>query len=277
MSFIKNCADYSQGNVLKSKYLKPILEQYNKHVIQLSSKISTCSKYSVIPNNNKKYYAYVTNKQNIEHCKEKYNILYFFPDKTIEHHLSDFFIEINDTFSSEYLFEGYLYKKDGKYTYLLTDILYQDGVIVDCDYQSRQAILNELVFASKKRLKHLNDHLTINVHQIFDSENTSLLEIFKNNFVFNNDLCAIEKISDFTKTNVVEAKSKYPDAYKIVKCGKYADVYDVYDSINGVSNGILYVKGVNESKILKEIFKSDKTQKLACTFNTTFNKWQAIV
>jgi hypothetical protein len=44
------------------------------------------------------------------------------------------------------------------------------------------------------------------------------------------------------------------------------------------SDGILYVKGIKESKKLKELFKKSETKyiKLTCEYNKSFNKWQPI-
>jgi hypothetical protein len=50
----------------------------------------------------------------------------------------------------------------------------------------------------------------------------------------------------------------------------------VFNSDTNNNEGILYVKGINESKQLKNMFKDKKTIILKCSWNVTFSKWQPI-
>jgi hypothetical protein len=246
-------------------------------------------KYHIIPNNNVKYYLFITKKQNIEQCKEDYDILYFFPDeesykavssiKTEVHQVTDFYVEINKNFDNSLLLEGYLYRKHDKYTYLITDVLVKDGKAVDCDYTLRHCIVNEIVISTNScncTLQNLNDHLTIGIHPIFDSENEALVQLFLDNFTYKNDIKSIEHVKGFNKSRVIQSKllGDVPQD-KMIEKGKYFDVYEVYNIDTGDSEGKLYIKGIKESKIMKAKFPTANTRlRMSCSFNEHFYKWQ---
>jgi hypothetical protein len=283
MSFINKSVNYAQTVLLKTRLLSPILETYNKTIRDRFDDIELCLSYHIIPNNNQKYYLFITKKANIETCRENYDLLYFFPDeqtkqfahksKVKAHMTSDFFMEINSTFEENILFEGYMYKKDEKNTYLITDILYKNDRVVDVDYNLRHCLVNELTM--KLQLKHLNDHLTIGIHPNFISDNENMVSIFMNNFIFQEDICAIENIQKHNKINKVRNDIiNKANKQKRIEKGPYIDVYNVFDLETGENNGILYIKGLEESKQMKELIKHSQYITLNCSFNTNFNKWQ---
>jgi hypothetical protein len=147
MSFINKSVNYSQTALLKTELLVPLLELYNNHLLNTKTdktfSLNNTSNF-IIPNNNKKYYLLITKKTTLEQTKETHNILYFFPDQTsvdvnkdnklLYNSLSDFYLEINNSFSDSFLFEGYLYSSNNKHDFLITDILLKNKKVVSFDY-----------------------------------------------------------------------------------------------------------------------------------------------
>jgi hypothetical protein len=303
MSFINNSVNYSQTNCFKTNILQPLLKLYNNFLLNnnlnqnlLKTDVNTgLSLDYLIPNNNKKYYLLITSKQKFENVKDNYNIFYFFPDqssfnafknnKIITNTIQDFFLETNNLFSDEYLFEGYLYKKNDKYSYLLTDILIKNSNVIDLNYELRYTLLNEIMLSIPRgSLNSLNNNMSINIHPIFNHTNENLIKIFKNNFVFRHELCSIEKINNTNKEQIFESvseehKDEHKDEHlKFIERGKYTDVYNVFNHQSNNFEGILYVKGLKESKYLIELFKNSNNTRilLKCKYNINFTKWQPI-
>jgi hypothetical protein len=294
MTFLNNSVNYSQTALLKSSVLAPLLKNYNEFLLQskgssvvLNQDVNTGISYDyIIPNNNKKYYLLVTKKLHLEQTNTNYNILYFFPDshqcnlvnneKSINDENSDFYLEIDNTFKNDFLLEGYLYKQDDKYEYLLTDILVKNNNVINVAYELRMTLLNEILLEiTREKLKQLNNHMTINIHPIFDMENENLVSVFKKNFIYKNEICSIERISKFEKTRYIEqAFSDTTTVTKNITTTNYTDVYNVYNYTSNNFQGILYIKGLSQSKRMKELFKQNKILHLECTYNTKFFKWQ---
>lgn len=296
MSFVNKSVNYSESILLKSKYLKNILTKYNDHInhIKLENKtdIANVMNYYIVPNNSKKYYLYIIKKRLLEACKEEYDILYFFPDKQSNvycdnkldrYNISDFYTEIDNTFSDNYLFEGYLYIQNSKYTFLITDILAKNDTIITCDYSLRMSIINELVYKSNKNMSlYLNNNITIGIHPIFHYEFENMIKIFYNNFSFKEHINAVEHIHNFNKIRYINTENlkrhdNKPQIKKITK-QRMADVYDVFDVDTGNFDGILYVKGVKDSKYLKQLFSNTNNDiEHLCIYNNMFKKWQPII
>jgi hypothetical protein len=267
-------------------------------------------------------------KQLLEQQKsnQKYDILYFFPDQYNNHddllenrsfhddlleknRSSDFYLEIDSFFDDEVLLEGYLYKSDDKYEYLLTDILVRNKEIVNVSFELRYSLLNEIIQKiGREKLMYLNNHMTINIHPVFDDENQNLVKIFKNNFIYNSQIQCLEKVCNFIKRRYIDNKhidnkhiedkhnkhidnkhiedkhnkhiedkhNKHIDNKHIEK-GKYTDVYNVYNYETNNFEGILYIKGISESKKMKLLFNNTYIKvKINCIWNRVFSKWQPI-
>jgi len=291
MSFINKSVNYSQTILLKKSFLLNDLKTYNDFLLKLKHETPIgIQNNPLIINNNKKYYLYITKKSKLDNSTSNYNILYFFPDaKTTEYFkdnllitnkLSEFFIETNPLFEDDILFEGYLYTKRDVplyYHFCITDILVKNHRIVDCDYELRYTIMNELL--SNRNLENINDNMTISLHQVIYQINSGLIPIILNNFIYKKELCSIEEIQNFKKTNTkyIEESINLEDIKYIYK-GKYSDVYNVLNVNTKEKEGILYIKGIKESKKLKELFLncSNEYIELKCKYNKTFNKWQPI-
>ena len=190
MPFLKKSVKYSKTKVLKEDVLLKLLEKNGEFSINkdinISKDVNTEISYDyIISNNNKKYYLLITKKQLLEQQKsnQKYDILHFFPDQynndddlLEKNRSSDFYLEIDSFFDDEFLLEGYLYKSDDKYEYLLTDILVRNNDIVNVSSELRYSLLNEII--QKIGKVHLNkcvgvNYLTIKTHPVF--ETTSIL------------------------------------------------------------------------------------------------------
>jgi|688.fasta_scaffold163951_2 hypothetical protein len=296
--FIASSVNYSETNVLKSKYLSNILELYNQEILSESKKLVNNVQKYIIPNNNNKYYLLIVNKNIItsNNANAKYKIFYFFPDSaqqeqnnTLNKNVkSDFYVEIDNyktSFSSSnYLFEGYLYTLNDQKHFLISDVLAVDSKIIKCDYSLRYALIHELI--ANQQLNNLNGHLNINVHSIFelnadsyeqDIQTSQIFTIFKNNFVFKEEISTIEYVNEvsFKKQKEILQVDNLKGT-KIITKGKYIDVYNVFNTETNNMEGILYVKGLKESKHLYQLSSFSYSFKLNCKFNNNFKKWQPI-
>lgn len=292
--FIATSVNYSETNVLKSKYLSNILELYNKELISESKTLVNNQQKYIIPNNNNKYYLLIVNKNDItpNNINGKYKICYFFPHEDssdnliIKHSKTDFYVEIDNyktTFNhNNYLFEGYLYHANDQKTFLITDILAIDSSLVKCDYSLRYSLIYKLL--SQQKLNNLNGHLNIGIHSIFeldselydaDVQTSQLFKMFKNNFIYKDEISAIEHISEISlKKHMEISKISQQNETKIITKGKYIDVYNVHNNITNNHEGILYVKGLKESKMIRQMFDTKDSIEIECTFNNNFKKWQ---
>jgi hypothetical protein len=138
-------------------------------------------------------------------------------------------------------------------------------------------LLNEILLEiTREKLKQLNNHMSINIHPIFDMENENLISIFKKNFIHKTEICSIERISKFKKTRYIDQAfgGETKIAIKNITTTNYTDVYNVYNYTSNNLEGILYIKGISESKHMKELFKQNKIVHLECNYNTKFSKWQ---
>lgn len=292
MSFINKSVNYSQTILLKKSFLLNDLKMYNDFLLKLKHEKSIgIQNNPLILNNNKKYYLYIIKKSKLDNSNSNYNILYFFPDsKSVEfykndpliiNNLNEFCIETNPLFEENLLFEGYLYTKRDTplhYHYCITDILVKNHSIIECDYQLRYTLLNEVLL--NKDLRNLNDNMTISSHHLIYQNNSGLVSVMLNNFNYKKELCCIEEVDNFNKTitKYIEPSFNMIDN-KYISKGKYSDVYNVFNIDTKESEGILYVKGINESKKLKELFKNhDYTYNscinIKCKYNKSYNKWQ---
>jgi hypothetical protein len=249
---------------------------------------SSFSKKFVIPNNDKKYYLLIVNDN------KKYTTLYFFPDLLNEIHnkldnykQSDFFMEIEKCFDEEFLLlEGYLYNTNNvsNNKFLITDVLYIGKDVVDCDYHLRFGLIQKLL--SKQKISNLNCSMDISIHPVFEYEDEttenylSLLTIFKNNFMYKKEISSLE----FVNSNILQKKRKtkqyvLESSSKIVKKTKYIDVYNVFNITNQNNEGILYIKGIRESKHMRKIFEANSQNfiEMHCDYNNDFQKWYPIL
>ena len=200
--FINSCVNYSESDVLKTKLLKPLLIKFNEHLVNINSDSFKNSnvvseKQFLIPNNNIKYYLFITNKRNISNCNGNYKILYFFPETKMNQH-SDFYMEIDSIgFDKDnYLFEGYMYNKT---TFLISDILFIDSKLFDVEYTLRFSLINEII--EKCNLKNINGYMNINIHHYLISQN--LLQLFTDNFIFKDELKSVEYVNNINFDAVI--------------------------------------------------------------------------
>lgn len=287
--FIISSVNYSETNILKTKYLSNILQLYNQEILDESKKLVDNAQQYIIPNNNNKYYLLIVNKNDItpNNVNTKYKICYFFPENSNNHN-SDFYVEIDnyktDFPNSNYLFEGYLYNLDNQKHFLISDILAVDSKIIKCDYSLRYSLIYKLI--GNQHLNNLNGHLNINIHSIFDLnidsydfnvQTSQIYNIFKNNFVFKDEISCIEFINEISlnkKKEILQTNNLNEE--KVITKGKYIDVYNVFNIETNNIEGILYVKGLKESKYLQNLFTNIDSIKLNCQFNNQFKKWQPI-
>jgi hypothetical protein len=285
--FITNSSNFSESHYLKSKLLKPILEAYNKLLLEESSTfVDKMEVKRFIPNNGRKYYLFITNKSNIQNTKCNYKILYFFPENE-KCENTDFFIETEYTsFTSplpNILLEGYLYNKDVKPDYLVTDLLYYGTRPQNCDYTLRLKLIEEIVGAG---IKDINCFIDIHIHPTFkcsevdeDGPDKSLLTIFKSNFVYAKELTDIEFVRErcvsFKKMKT--SKIVYDPCEKRIQKTNYSDTYKVFNLETGNAEGILYVRSIIISKRLRDLTRDETSITIQCEYNTSFCKWAPVL
>jgi hypothetical protein len=292
--FITNSANYSESMLIKSKILKPILEKYNESILYSKAITNTLdiSSKIFIPNNNNKYFLFVLNKSDIDKstAKSNYKILYFFPEN-FSNLNSDFFIEIDflNKFSKKsYLFEGYMYENNKKYTFLITDILAIENTIINSDYKFRLDLANNIVNENEnKGINNINCFMDINIHPVFiydESNFNQILDIFKNNFKVvdcKEKLTTLEYIEmsfgTLKKKHSEKCKNNKTTKIMIIQNTKYTDVYNVIDIDTGNNEGILYISSLVTSKNIREkvtALENSSTFNLKCTYNSKFYKWE---
>lgn len=284
--FINSSANYSETNVLKSKLLYPILEQFNEYTSLAKSSKSNFSipvQY-IIPNNQIKYFLLIVNKNAItsNSSNSRYKICYFFPIDSKSNTHTDFYVELDNdktSFSNNtYLFEGYMYPE----TFLITDVLAIDNEIIKCNYSLRYSLIQKIIY--NQHLENLNGHLNINIHSTFEIQDENhaqqLLHIFKNNFVFKNYINAVEYVDEnyYSKQQkiIFNEYISTPQLKNIAKT-KYIDVYEVRNIETNDKENILYVQTINDSVKLRKLFENeDKNINILCTYNDNFKKWQPV-
>lgn len=306
--FINSSANYSETSLLKNKFLRSIINDYNDSISNNVKNTSilnfTNESKFVIPNNGRKYYLLIVNKNdltpdnNMHSHDSKYKILYFFPsDSTnISSNISEFLLEKNyltdyyseiDSFKNfltknVYLFEGYMYSN---FNYLITDILFMEKSTITCDYSSRLSLINEILFKYLPCLKSLNGHFSIGIHPVFemdcDNNENTILNIFKNNFIFKKEINSIEIVNNkkLVKENSLSENNLLNDSIKIISKDKYIDVFNVYNGTTHNNEGILYIKTISDSKRMIELFKHSESNeiKIKCKYNHHFKKWMPII
>lgn len=285
--FINSAVNYSETNVLKMKHLSNILKLYNEYILLNNSKNIIDNVKYIIPNNNVKYYLLIMNKSDItpSTINNKYKICYFFTNHDSNIY-TDFYVEIDndktDFTKKNYLFEGYMYDK----TFLITDILAINSEIITCDYSLRYSLIYKII--SQQDLKNLNGHLTINIHSIFQIQNddndnqiNQLFNIFKNNFIFKNDIDFIEYINEksLKKTQKDMCNLNFSVSIPILKRiykTKYIDVYTVKNIETNDNENILYIKTIDDSKQMYKLLQDIDYLEIKCVYNKNFKKWQPI-
>ena len=161
MLFLKN-------SVKKRSVFLPLLNSIEND-IDKNTNIEISYDY-VISNNNKKYYLLITKNELPEQQKfnSKNDMLHFFPEQYAQddlyNRLSDFYLEIGCVFDDSFLLEGYLYKLDDKYEYLLTDILVKNNEIVNVSFELRYSLLDEIV--QKITTVYLKNNISIKIHPV---------------------------------------------------------------------------------------------------------------
>jgi len=274
MSFINKSVTFSQ-TILLRKLLAQVLNSVNEYYYNASktTKPFENDTYHVIPNNGVKYYMFIVNKNCIEQGKNSYNLLYFFQNDNTD---QNFCIEINNMFNETLLLEGYLYNTcNSKKHFMVTDVLFKNNTVLQNDYKVRHALLNDLI----KPMIQLNDYITVSIHNVLQNDNEKMINIMFHNFIYNKQLCFIEKVYKFTKINFKTktlVDEKCNKELKVVVKSNLPDVYVVKNISTCTKEGILYIKGLEESMKLHAIFKNVDTCQIQCIFNNKFYKWQPV-
>jgi hypothetical protein len=176
----------------------------------------------------------------------------------------EFFIETSRIFDTDLLLEGYMYTSEcgTRQEYRITDVLVIGDEPITSDYPDRYEKLKQLFHL--KNLEGLNNYLDIRLHLVYDKREAHLVNL--------TDYCCIEYIHNHTKTVKCTELKKEP-VYKYVERGAYSDVYNVYHCDTMDYEGILYIKGIKESEILRGY--KEKTRILV-KFNKRFQKYEPV-
>jgi hypothetical protein len=273
MSFLKNSVNYSITDMIKSKYVDPILIEYHNFLqtkINRKFNIEIYKNKYIIPNNNIKYYCFMMPKKLIDY-KSSYSILYFFPETVTNIH-SEFFIESDIKIDHPLLYEGYLYDTE----FLITDILYKNNSVVDLSYLKRSEIVSE----NKEVFDKLAINIllfSINIHPFIEEDTETINEqllIFKYNFKYKHDIQNyIESIEHEFKKQQKYTYKEIEERQFIITKTKQTEIYNVNDTDTNNTIGVLFVKNLKESRYLKSIFTDKNSVLLDCIYNNIFNKW----
>ena len=234
---------------LFKKTVRLYIEKYNSYLASNGKQYNLqIHKTYYIPNNNKKMYCIVLS-----------NIMYFFSSNGNN---CDFFIKVRGVFTSDMLLEGYLYNEKD---YLVSDILMVNKVIVDKEYIDRYNMIFNFDFL---KLSNLNNKITLGIHDTY----TEFPNEYSRSFV--------ETITYMTKINkqVIDFCSSIVP--KIVRKGRYSDVYNVFSVETNNSEGILYVKTIDLSRKLRLFFErecdDDTDIIINCKWNSVFSKFEPL-
>lgn len=225
----------------------------------------------VIPNNNNKFFLYITESLKLETIskKEKSLVLYFCGKE------DDFCIEISYTGLENFIgsvFEGFLYKENDKYTYTIFDVIYLSSKKIineTTNYSSRYLILTEIFSTAF----NFNTILTIQLIQPFyTTEDYSIYSLRKTftHYLFFSENSQNKIIQPIEKN---ELKKDL-----LISKGTKTEIYEVRDPESNDYLGILYVPTLQTSMYLKQLFidNSQTVLKIPCTFNYQFKKWKII-
>jgi hypothetical protein len=145
---------------------------------------------------------------------------------------------------------------------MITDILLLNKKGLNAHYNIRYNLLYKIFHPKLAVLENINNKLTFKLHPVF----TTVCESDEN---------YLEVIRGHSKVNTKVSDIDTSVQYKIIRPGKQSDVYNVYNDSTLDDEGILYVKTINDSKILREKFKSTTEIRIKCIYNTQFSKYQA--
>jgi hypothetical protein len=233
--------------------------------------------------------------------------MYFTTFLLIKNTINDFFIECDMKFDDQsYLLEGYLYGNSTKQHFLITDILFRNGNIIQSEYSNRLHLINELFFNKISKMNNINNVLSIGIHNCI---NHFLINVFLNNFIWKNEIICIETIRNFEKKieflpvqnkntgscrSRTQSGSQDVSSKKIVKT-KVSEIYNVYNIQTNDFEGILYIDTLKTSRYLLSLFKESISNSSTdfrpeqsrdrehdeiihdCIFNTYFQKWQIVL
>jgi hypothetical protein len=294
--FIQKSATYSQTCKVKHDIVIPKLRKYNNVMLEKIQEVQfkpNDAPYKIFPNNNKKFFVFITHKSNVDqNTNDSHNIVYFFPDdvskdyykdnKLVNNVMTDFFIEINKRFESELLLEGYLYQHNGLYQFLCTDLLMINDRVLTVDHDTRWSLLHEYIYFNKfGSLEQLNHHISFELHPYVLSSSMCLLPIFSANFIHKDEIVCEEHVYDKSRERQIYCGTTMDNnepqlCPKLVRRTKLTDVYDVYDANTKNNQGIMYIKGLKESRWMRDLFKqsTSETMPVQCWFDRQFNKWR---
>lgn len=286
--FINASCSESQTHLLKTKFLKPVLLEYNKILSENSQNtfIETQSESWLIPCNQNKYFMFVIDKKLLEpSCNNSTQIIYFFPlnlstpNNTSD---SDFFMETGSRITeSGILFEGHIYKEEitKKMWFYVNDMFAKNT-----NFPERKVILENLF----KNELDINCGIIIRVAPSYprdDRTESMYLSIAMKNFQFGNQINSVEYIkyhgyyhtqSNTTKTagtaGTTNTCNTGTGIFTLEKT-KYTQVYLVHGT--GNSANLLYIPNNDDVLKLEKMFEKVLfLQNVPCVFNMKFQKWQ---
>jgi hypothetical protein len=112
---------------------------------------------------------------------------------------------------------------------------------------------------------------------MIEEEKKLCINVFKNNFKYGKEICAIEYINDYNFIKVLKVQETNEDKESVVKRITKSNLIDVYnvkniDTLNDEKT--LYIKTINDSKTLRQIFREKEIVDIECVYNNKFKKWQ---
>jgi hypothetical protein len=269
MSFRKT-NNYSLSTFLQEKFLNNTLSIYNTFLLKKTKipNVSYCKDAVLLLNNNVKFYLFIIPKSKIDkYAGNQYSCFYFFSSQNVN---ENFYIESELIAKESLLFEGYLYDtKTDKREYLITDFLVKNDIPLDFSYEDRR---RQIVKFQDYFNSIYNDNISINIHHYITD--AKMIDMFKANFIYN--VNCIETIThDFKKSSKLHVINK-PDTTMSIEKTEKTEIYNVKDISTNNDMGVLYIKTLNDSRKMRELFMDKTVTTLLCKYNTTFHKWSPI-
>jgi hypothetical protein len=150
------------------------------------------------------------------------------------------------------------------YEFKITDILIQNSIPVKTpEYTERRCIISRLF-----------DDVTLNTLNNMDDIISFKLQGGYKNILIENKSVDIERINGYTKEIVM--KHERQQVLQQVNCISKTNLHDVYNVFNKKTlkdDGILYIKTLENSKYMKQLFNETVKIDMLCEFNYKLNKW----
>lgn len=219
----------------------------------------------------------LVDKKNIKYKKEQINL------RDINMYQAN--VKCNNSIYKNTFIDGRIIRKNDDNIFLI-----QDCYLLEGEKLLSERINSKLVTIDKYLTdKFYDNNIKISVVKLYDvlqinevSEKMKTSEYIINGFIFLPSRSGMNYIYvnnhevELLKNELPKSIKKYEDNTFIIKKTLMREVYDVIDVINGKRLGICYIKDIEKSHYMREIFKDKIFHKMKCKYNEKFKKYEPI-